>query len=202
MPMPSGDPGPDVVVVEGGGLRAALVGGKGASLDRLKALGAPVPPTGVVTTAAYRRHVRASGLVTLLAELVERPPPAPEDHPAEVNRIDAAFLESALSAELVDEICGLANRVVQGAGPFRERGVAVRSSAVAEDLAAASFAGQYRSLLEVAVDPVALADAVRLTWASLWHPAPRAYRRYRRIREDDLAMAVIVMAMLAPSESG
>jgi len=69
--------------------------------------------------------------------------------------------------------------------------VAVRSSATAEDLASASFAGQYESYLNVAPDGVH--DAVRRVWASLWYPAPRAYRQFRRISETDLTMAVVVM---------
>jgi pyruvate,water dikinase len=81
-----------------------------------------------------------------------------------------------------------------------ERGLAIRSSATAEDLASASFAGQYRSFLDVHLADVE--RAVRLTWASLWHPAPRAYRSCHGVDEDRLAMALIVMPMLTPTVAG
>jgi pyruvate,water dikinase len=96
---------------------------------------------------------------------------------------------------LAEEICRLAKEV-RGDGS-----VAVRSSATAEDTAAASFAGQYRSFLEVD-DDEALLRSVRLVWSSLWHPSPRAYRAHSGVSEDDLAMAVVVMRMVDARRAG
>ena len=77
----------------------------------------------------------------------------------------------------------------------------MRSSATAEDMAAASFAGQYRSYLEIG-DDEALLRAVRLVWASLWLPAPRTYRAHTGVPEDDLAMSVVVMRLVDAERAG
>ncbi len=83
-----------------------------------------------------------------------------------------------------------------GGGP-----VAVRSSATAEDLADASFAGQQDSFLEVVGDEPVL-DAVRRCWASLHTERAVAYRAERGIGDDGLAMAVVVQAMVAADAAG
>ncbi|MFQ5948684.1 MAG: PEP/pyruvate-binding domain-containing protein, partial [Acidimicrobiia bacterium] len=96
----------------------------------------------------------------------------------------------------------LRDRIARLAAQMQADGrLAVRSSATAEDLAAASFAGQYRSFLEIGTEEELL-RSVRLVWASLWLPAPRSYRRFRRISEDDLAMAVVVMRLVDAKLAG
>lgn len=188
------DLGDLVVRLEGAGVPNAVAGGKGSALDRLVALGANVPATSVVTTAAYRRFVADPGLSALLEELRTGPLPEPEDHEGERNRVDEAFLNVELNAEIVEAVARFGPPVGQGDL------IAVRSSATAEDTAAASFAGQYSSYLNV--DEEGVSRAVRLVWSSLWHPAPRSYRRFRNIAEDDLSMAAVLMAMLDPSHAG
>ena len=159
----------------------------------LVALGARVPATSVVTTAAYRLFTSDPGLAALLDELRVGELPAPEDHERELRRVEDAFLSVELPTAITDAIAA--------DGPAGEGiRLAVRSSATAEDTAAASFAGQYSSYLNVEPDEVS--RAVRLVWASLWHPAPRSYRRFRHIPEDDLSMAVVLMTMLDPSHAG
>jgi phosphohistidine swiveling domain-containing protein len=190
---PPGDP-TFTVRLSGTGAPVADVGGKAESLDRMIALDMPVPECGVVTSAGYREFVGAPELRALLAELMSSPVPAPAEHDAARAAVDDAFLRAPMPDRLAAEIEDLA-RAVGGGGDL-----AIRSSATAEDMEGASFAGQYRSFL--GVPPEGIADAVRLTWASLWHPAPRAYRRFRSLDERDLAMGVILMAMLDPSEAG
>jgi phosphohistidine swiveling domain-containing protein/membrane-associated phospholipid phosphatase len=170
------------------------VGGKGAVLDRLVALQVPVPDTGALTTAAYHAFCRAPELAQLIDTLRTSPLPSPSDHERCREYVDARFLAAPMPPPVADAIAKLATEV---GGTGR---VAIRSSATAEDQAAASFAGQYRSFLDVA--PGEVERAVRLTWASLWHPAPRAYRRYHGVDERDIAMAVLVMRMLDPEFAG
>lgn len=178
----------------GSGVGGEVVGGKAEALDRLIGLGLPVPSSGVVTAAAYRQFVSAPPLRRLLEDLTSSPVPSPSEHAAARTRVDDAFLATPLPELLAAEIDELAVTIGGGGD------LAIRSSATAEDLEGASFAGQYRSFL--GVEPAEVADAVRLTWASLWHPAPRIYRRFRSLDEADLAMAVILMAMLDPTEAG
>jgi pyruvate,water dikinase len=180
--------------LDGSGIGPVEAGGKGAALDRIVALGAPVPRCGVLTSAAYRSFAGVGPVADLVARLRDAPVPPPEEHERARAEVDAAFLAAPMPAEVLDAVRRLVGDVGRG-GP-----VAVRSSATAEDMRHASFAGQYRSFL--GVDGAAAEDAVRLTWASLWHPAPRLYRRFRGTDEDGLAMAVVVMRMLAPSRAG
>ena len=191
MTRPSSVPG--VVVLDGAGAPVAAVGGKGAWLDRLLGAGVRVPVTAVVTTDAYRATAADPALAALLAEL-ERTPPVGSD--AERQRVDDAFLSVELPAPVraaIEEAAAAA----RAEAPL----LAVRSSATVEDMAATSFAGQYRSFLEVG-DDAEVERAVRLVWASLWHPAPRAYRRANGVDEHDLAMAVVVMAMVPAVRAG
>jgi phosphohistidine swiveling domain-containing protein len=81
--------------------------------------------------------------------------------------------------------------------------VAVRSSATVEDLAESSFAGQYRSILDVdASDVGAVLDAVRLVFASLWHRAPRMYRHALGVSDESAAMSVLLMQMVPARTAG
>ncbi|MFQ5966360.1 MAG: PEP/pyruvate-binding domain-containing protein [Acidimicrobiia bacterium] len=186
---------PRVVVLEGTGLDDALVGGKAASLDRLIGIGMPVPLTGAVTTAGYRAFVAESGLGRFLEDLRSAPLPDPDQYQAFADRADEAFLEAPMPSSLRDEIRRLADQVGDSGR------LAVRSSATAEDTASASFAGQYRSFLEIDSEDQAL-EAVRQVWASLWLPGPRSYRRFRRIDETDLAMAVVIMRLVEAELAG
>lgn len=185
---------PLVARVDGSGLTNEAAGGKGSSLDVLVSLGAKVPQTSVVTTAAYRLFTSDPAIAALLDELRAGELPDPEHHEREQQRVDDAFLAVELPAPIIEAMVEHGPPVGGGAT------LAVRSSATAEDTAAASFAGQYRSYLDVGPDE--LTRAVRLVWSSLWHPAPRSYRRFRGIPEDDLSMAVVLMAMLDPSHAG
>ena len=151
-----------------------LVGGKGANLARLLRLGLPVPPGFVVTTDVYRAAVAAHALRD----------PDPE-------RLRAHLL----TAPLPDDISTAIRDAYRQLGAAR---VAVRSSGTVEDVAAASFAGQHDTFLNV-VGPEALLAAVRGCWASLWSPRAVAYRREQGWDERALALAVVVQEM-APAE--
>lgn len=183
------------VRLRGEGLKPDLVGGKAAALDRLIRAGLPVPGAGVITTAAYRQVAALPPIADLLEELAGADLPEPSDADAERTRIDEVFLAVPLPDDLTAAILELGRQVDTGAG------LAVRSSATAEDAVTASFAGQYRSLLGI-TEPEDLLAAVRLVWASLWHPGVRAYRAHRSVDEDDLAMAVVVMRMADADHAG
>ncbi|GAA4753861.1 hypothetical protein GCM10023328_41500 [Modestobacter marinus] len=163
------------------------LGGKAASLDRMVQAGFPVPDTAVVTAAAYRSVAGQPELAGLLARLQ-----AGDVVPA--AEVDAAFDRVPVPAALADHLVSAA-REVGGGGR-----IAVRSSATVEDMAGASFAGQYRSSLDVPPDRVVA--AVRRTWASLWHPAPCAYRRAWGISSDDVAMPAVLMRMVPARSAG
>ena len=135
----------------------AVLGGKGAQTAKLVASGLPVPPTGVVTVEAYR-SVAADPLVARMVARIRQG----EDVAA--DEVDAVFQAATLPADVAAGIVRLASSVAGGGR------MAIRSSATVEDLGGTSFAGQYRSFLDVAPGRAVL-EAVRLVWASLWHPA-------------------------------
>lgn len=186
---PAFDPPPAAVVLDGTSEPPSL-GGKGAALDRLIRHGFPVPTTGVVPVAVYRRFATQAGVAACIRRILD----GQELTAAEV---DAAFQAAAFDETTAAAIAGTARRVGGG------RRLAVRSSATVEDLARMSFAGQYRSLLGVDPDePDDVLAAVKAVFASLWHPAPCAYRRAFGIDESSVAMAVVLMRMVPAEHAG
>ena len=181
--------------LEGSGVPTSIAGGKGAALDRLIALDAPVPATGVITTDAYRVFVSASDLGGRLDALADTGTPGPDRFADHATEVDLAFLEAPMPQDVERAIVDLAAEIRGG-----DARLAVRSSATAEDTDTASFAGQYRSFLEL-VDDDEVLRGVRLVWASLWHAAPMAYREHRGISHD-AAMAVVVMRLVEPKTAG
>ncbi|WP_218184632.1 PEP/pyruvate-binding domain-containing protein [Nigerium massiliense] len=168
----------------------AVAGGKGANLGELVAGGFDVPPGFVVTTDAYHRFVTEAGIADQIVRA------ATDWEPAEAERLASRLIEDApLPAELEDAIAA-AYRALGDAVP-----VAVRSSATAEDLGAASFAGQQESFLNVRGEE-ALVDAVRRCWASVWGERAIEYRRHAGVAASDVAMAVVVQQMVDADASG
>lgn len=155
----------------------ALVGGKAASLGRLIRAGFPVPPGSCVTTTAY----------WAVADRAVRPLLDAGAAPADLR---AAVRSAPVPAELAAAIRALAD------GP-----VAVRSSATAEDLPDASFAGQQDTYLDVE-GPEAVLDAVRRCWASLWTDRAVAYRAANGIDDRTVALAVVVQRMVPAAAAG
>ncbi len=154
---------------------AARVGRKAATLSELLRAGFPVPDGAVLTTSALARALATAGLdATASPEQVERVR-LPEGVVAALASWDGLRANGAL---------------------------AVRSSGADEDLPGASYAGQYESVLDVAVDD--LPAAIRRCWASAFTPQIAAYReaRDRRDVERGVAMAVLVQPMVAAEAAG
>lgn len=197
-PAPEHDPGapsgsPEVVLLDGSGAPGTAVGGKGAALDRLIGWGVPVPPTAVVTAAAFRRCAQAADIQEVLAQVEA----ATDATAVDAEQIDLAFRRAGLPTDLREAVATAAREVGRG------RPVVVRSSATVEDLAGSSFAGQYRSVLAVdSSSPDEVERAVLEVFASLHHPAPRAYRAARGIGEEEIAMAAVVMPMIDAQRAG
>jgi rifampicin phosphotransferase len=169
----------------------AVLGGKAASLERIRSLGLPTPPGFCLTTAAHRLYLGENGLCEEVETLQRELPTA-----ASRTRIERLMFAAPIPARLREEIgCAIASLDCEG-GTLR---LAVRSSAVAEDGAGDSFAGQHETLLGVA--PEAIEDAVRRCWASLWSERAVAYRSERGIAFNGDLMGVLVQPLLAPLAS-
>ncbi|MFC9500355.1 PEP/pyruvate-binding domain-containing protein [Streptomyces sp. NPDC056982] len=154
------------------------VGGKAANLGELTRAGLPVPQGFCVTTDAYRMISATDGLAGL------RP-----------DKARQRILEAAVPGELREAIVAA----------YAELGddvpVAVRSSATAEDLPFASFAGQQDTYLNV-VGAAAVVEAVRHCWASLWTDRAVSYRETNGIDHGSVHLAVVVQRMVASAVSG
>src|SRR3954470_1521324 len=178
------------------GARLADVGGKGANLGELTRAGFPVPPGFCVTTAAYREHVRSSSeLDQLLAELDAV---TPDDLPriADLGGRIRAHIESLTMPAPVRLDILEAWRTFGPADAY-----AVRSSATAEDLPSASFAGQQDTLLNVRGEE-SLLDAVKRCWASLFTDRAIAYRARNNFGQRSVLLSVVVQQMILPEVSG
>jgi len=143
---------------------ASLVGGKAYALGRLIRAGVVVPEGFVLTTDALERHLGGFG-DTATASTQRR-------GGAEEQR--KRVLESPLPTSVCDALVGHA------ASLLGQESVVVRSSAVGEDGAGESFAGQLDSILNV-TDDVQLERAVRDVWASLWSERAEFYRKARGV---------------------
>ena len=170
------------------------VGGKAANLGELLAAGLPVPDGFCLTTEAYVQAVEPLGLAEVHSALQGTPP----DDLDALARLAARARSLITSAELPTTVAGevlTAYRALDGVP------VAVRSSATAEDLPFASFAGPQDTYLNV-IDAVALLDAVRKCWASLWTDRAVAYRASRNIDPATVALAVVVQRMVDAEAAG
>jgi pyruvate,water dikinase len=186
-------------------------GGKGANLGELARAGFPVPPGFVLTTAAYQDFVNANGIAGRILELAALPADASnDDYEAAAGHIRDLFAESTLPGEIGSELRAAYLQLGQhmaatgedsGADAGGEPRVAVRSSATAEDLASASFAGQQDTYLNV-TGPDAVAAAVIDCWASLWNARAMAYRSRNRIDSSHLRLAVVIQEMVDADAAG
>jgi pyruvate,water dikinase len=176
----------------------AVAGGKGANLGELVRAGMPVPPGYVIGTSAYLDFVEANGLGERIRELAtgsaaQDDPSAAEDA---ASRIQVLFTGGAIPDAMAKEI----GEAYLALAPERQP-VAVRSSATAEDLPGASFAGQQETYLNIRGSE-ALLDAVRRCWASLWTARAMTYRVRQGIPPETVSLAVVVQTMVESEASG
>ncbi|MGW2393528.1 rifamycin-inactivating phosphotransferase [Streptomyces lydicamycinicus] len=179
------------------GTQVAVVGGKGAHLGGLSRIaGISVPAGFCVTTDAFRR---------IMAEA-----PSIADRLDQLSRLDPDDREAirTLSAEIRRTIEGiavpgdLAAAITRALNRLGEQAAyAVRSSATAEDLPTASFAGQQDTYLNV-MGPAAILQHVSRCWASLFTERAVTYRQRNGIDHRTVHMAVVVQQMVFPHAAG
>ncbi|HTT15171.1 MAG TPA: phosphoenolpyruvate synthase [Thermoplasmata archaeon] len=176
-----------------------LVGGKASKLGELVRQGLPVPPGIVVTTEAYSAFVDSTPLKTIIPEaLASVRPDQPPTIEAASQRIRAAFESTEFPEELRRGLAEAYESFVRG---HRVRFSAVRSSATAEDLEGASFAGLQDTYLNVTgVD--AILRAVRKCWGSLFTPRVLVYRQRKSFDHAAVRLAVLIQKMVDSTVSG
>ena len=174
----------------------AVVGGKGANLGALHRAGLAVPPGFCVTTRAFLAFVADDA--AMAAWLAELDTLAPADLGA-ARRLGATMRQHLTAQPVPAPIHDALVAAWRAAGA--EHAYAVRSSATAEDLPEASFAGQHDTYLNVRGE-TALVDRVRACWASLYTDRAILYRLENGIAARQVALSVVVQRMVRAEKSG
>lgn len=172
------------------------VGGKGANLGEMSRAGFPVPPGFCITTRAYKEFIAAGTEMDGLLDMLDRLQP---DQLDEISKLGRRIRDHLQSAAVPDTVKAAIIEGWQKSGENHE--YAVRSSATAEDLPTASFAGQQETYLNVkGADN--LLQAVRKCWASLFTDRSIVYRARNGFDHRGVFLSVVVQRMVFPEVSG
>jgi pyruvate,water dikinase len=170
-----------------------VVGGKAASLGELTAAGLPVPSAFVVTADTYRSFIEASGIDEELFAAVDIDSEDSQELATAAERAQELILETDTPPSVREDLLAAYDEM-------GDSDVAVRSSATAEDLPDASFAGQQETFLNVS--RVDLLDRVKECWASLFTQRAIYYRQEQGFSHTDVDIAVVVQEMVDAEKSG
>lgn len=172
-----------------------LVGGKGANLGEMTKAGFPVPPGFAVTVHAYDLFLQENVLTEFINEaLKDLDVEKPEELEHAAKTIQKRIEKGRFPEEVEREIFSTYKK-------DKLKLVAVRSSATAEDLPDASFAGQQESFLNVEGE-ANLLEKVRSCWASLFTARAIYYRVQNKIKHEQVKISVIVQKMVQADVSG
>ncbi|QIW24154.1 pyruvate, water dikinase [Sulfolobus sp. S-194] len=171
-----------------------IAGGKGANLGELISMGIRVPPGFVITSHAYKYFISYNKLDEKIKEIFEKE----KDDEIISSKIRELILSSQIPPDLANQILSAYENLSKLVG--KEILVAVRSSATAEDIESASFAGQQETYLNVSKEE--LLDAVKKVWASLYTARAISYRRFKGIDQISVEMAVVVQKMVNSRSAG
>ena len=172
-----------------------LVGGKGANLGELTKLEIPVPPGFIVTTQSYFHFLEESNLSKKIGNILSKLNP---DDSKQLIKAATRIKDLITNAEMPKQIADEIREAYEKLGGL----VAVRSSATAEDLPEASFAGQQRTFLNIQGEEEVV-SAVQGCWASLFEPRAIFYREQQHgLDHLRVGIAVVVQRMVQSDESG
>ena len=170
-----------------------LVGGKGANLGEMTRAHFPVPGGFIVTAQAYFKFIKENNLASKINHLLGT---VNYDKPESLQQVSVhikkLILDERMSDELVSEIFKAYTTL---SGPVGDALVAVRSSATAEDLPGASFAGQQETYLNVHGDSNLILK-IREAWASLFGARAIFYRHEQKFDHFRIGIAIVVQKMI------
>lgn len=175
------------------------VGGKGANLGEMTQAGFPVPQGFIVTSYAYFHFLKENNLTTKINHLLgtinyEKP----ESIFQVSQHIKKLIIAEQMNESLVQAIFKAYTRL---SGPLRDALVAVRSSATAEDLPTASFAGQQETFLNIKGESNVV-HKIKEAWASLFEPRAIFYRHEQKFDHFRVGIAIVVQKMIESEKSG
>lgn len=170
-----------------------LVGGKGANLGEMTKAGFPIPDGFCITTEAYKEFIKYNNLAGFISQTVN------DANIENISVIGERIRKRISNSEIPEGVKAEIRRVFLKAGS--DNYYAVRSSATAEDLAFASFAGQQDTYLNIKGED-SIIDSVRKCWASLFTDRAILYRIQNNIKHEKVHMSVVVQNMVIPEVSG
>jgi pyruvate,water dikinase len=180
--------------------QVALVGGKGAHLGELSRIEGIRVPTGFcVTTDAFRRLMAEASSIPLINDRLDRLSRLKPDDREAIRVLSAEIRRTLEGIAIPDDLAAAITRPLARLG--NQAACAVRSSATAEDLPTASFAGQQDTYLNV-VGPAAILQHVSRCWASLFTERAVTYRLRNGFDHRKVRMAVVVQQMVFPDAAG
>ncbi len=181
-----------------------LVGGKNANLGEMLNAGIPVPPGFAVTAYAYKRFIEETGIKDKIYKILREKAPAgaakPEDYIEASKEIRALIESTPMPKDIEEEIRKAYRELCRRVGKEEEY-VAVRSSATAEDLPGASFAGQQETYLNVKGEDDVV-EKVRKCWSSLFTPRAIFYRESKGFEHEKVLISVAVQKMVNAKAAG
>lgn len=174
-----------------------LVGGKGLNLGELSKIeGIQVPEGFCVTTAGYQKAIEQNETYHALLDRLTMLKVEDRDQIGEINR---KIRQTIMEVEIPSDVaCAVAHYLSQFG---EEHAYAVRSSATAEDLPHASFAGQQDTYLNI-IGKEAILQHIRKCWASLFTDRAVIYRMQNGFDHSQVYLSVIVQRMVFPQASG
>lgn len=178
---------------------SSLVGRKGANLGEMVHAGFPVPDGFVISAPAYFRFIKENNLTTKITHIISTVDyTRPESIFEASTYIKRYILQGKISDDLIGEVFSGYKRL---SGMFVDATVAIRSSATAEDLPDASFAGQQETFLNISGE-ANIMQKIKEAWASLFEARAIFYRHEKQFSHFKIGTAVIVQRMLASEQSG
>ncbi|PHA24757.1 phosphoenolpyruvate synthase [Bacillus wiedmannii] len=180
-----------------GKTQLSLVGGKGLNLGKLSNIqGIQVPEGFCITTVGYEKAIEQNEeLHTLLQQLTK----LKMEERAQIGEISKKIREVIMAVEIPSDVVEAVAHYLSRFG--NEHAYAVRSSATAEDLPYASFAGQQDTYLNI-IGEEAVLQHVRKCWASLFTERAVMYRMQNEFEHNHVSICVVVQKMVFPEASG
>lgn len=177
-----------------------MVGGKGANLGEMTRAGMPVPEGFCIHVEAYKDYLKENGIQTEIEKMLEAVDWENHEEIEGISRqIQKLMLNQTISSELEQEIIKAYKQLSEEHS--KEIPVAVRSSATAEDLPDASFAGQQETFLHILGEQSIMEHVIKC-WASLWSARAMVYRQKNQYEHTDVYLAVVVQKMVESESSG
>ncbi|MBR0271093.1 MAG: phosphoenolpyruvate synthase [Methanobrevibacter sp.] len=179
----------------------AIAGGKGANLGELTQAGIPVPPGFVVTAETYQKFMEDTGINDKVLDILDKIDiNDTKALQAAAEEIKSIIVETPIPDDMIMFIKEAYNQLCQRVGED-DTDVAIRSSATAEDLPEASFAGQQDTFLHVSGDEEVI-EYVRKCWASLFEARAIFYREENNFEHSKVLIAVVVQKMAIADKAG